>query len=185
MIERVRNILTRSTDPKNVSLEALRERLWQQFEKNPAHQWILTEPELKRSFQIALGSLSQKACEHFLKSNEIVFIPSSGSLACALGARQSTDVILIFPDLVKVFHSASYLRGVAVILHEMGHLFHEHSKKIMDILEAQVEADHFALTCGFGHELQEVLLDSPQTTDTRVRISRLTAEILTSGDQDW
>lgn len=179
MLGKVKNLLGKSTNKESLSLVDLRELIWVRFSQNSAHQWIMDDKELERAFKIALGSLPRKACERFLGKREVVFIPSSGTLACALGARPKTDLILIFPDLVRVFRSASSLRGVAIILHELGHLFHEHSKKVMDILEAQVEADHFAFECGFGHEIQEVLLDSPQTTDTRVRISRLTAELLT------
>lgn len=179
MLERMKSLLVKSTKTQTYGVRKLREKLWQRFEQNSAHQWILLDKELSRAFEIALGSLSANACEYFLEKREVVFIPSSGTLACALSCTPATDLVLIFPDLIKVFHSASYFRGVSIILHELGHLYYEHSKKVMDILEAQVEADYFAYQCGFGHELQEVLLDSPQTTDTRVRISRLTAELLT------
>ncbi len=180
MLEKFKVILARSTKGEKLTLRQLRQRVWQRFETNAAHQWIIQDKELTRSFEIAIHSLPAKACLKFISEREVVFIPSTGSLACALGAQPHTDLVLIFPDLVKLLHSASYFRGISIILHELGHLYFDHSKKVMDILEAQVQADYFAHMCGFGHEIQEVLLDSPQSIDTKVRISRLTAELLTS-----
>lgn len=153
--------------------------LWNKFIANPAHDWIASDSALKRAFELVFEALPPKAVTKFLHKKEVVFIPSQGMLACALGAQEKTDIVLIFPDLIKIFQSASYLNAVAIILHELGHLYFEHNKKVMDLLEAQVEADYFALECGYGHEIQDVLLDSIQSIDTKVRISRLTAEILT------
>src|SRR5690606_15071300 len=102
---------------------------------------------------------------------EVVFIPSQGQLACALSARAGSHVVLLFPDLVKLCYCAKYTSAVAIILHELGHLYFDHGSRVLDVLEAQVEADSFATRCGYGHELQEVLLDSEQSIDTKVRIS--------------
>lgn len=175
MISLVRNYLQKN----ELSPIDAQRRLWEKFKANGAHQWIIDDSNLSRAFSLIFQALPHEATLRFVTTKEIVFIPSQGHLACALGSRTDTDVILVFPDLIKIFHSASYLHAVAVILHEIGHLYLEHNKKVMDILEAQVEADAFAIRCGFGHELQEVLLDSVQSLDTKVRISRITAEILT------
>lgn len=174
MISLVRNYLRKST----ISQDGIQARLWQKFKANPAHQWILIDPALNRAFQLIFQALPEAATIKFLEVKEIVFIPSQGQLACAIGGRNDTDIVLIFPDLIKIFHSANYLHAVAIILHEIGHQYYEHSNRQMDILEAQIEADGFAVLCGYGHEIQDFLLDSPPTLDTQVRITKLTAEII-------
>ena len=66
---------------------------------------------------------------------------------------------------------------LAILAHELGHLYHQHSEKSLPVLEAQVEADDFAFKLGLGRELVEVLLQF-NDIDTRTRVSYLTSKIL-------
>jgi hypothetical protein len=85
----------------------------------------------------------------------------------------------VFPELIQLLKSASAFHGIAILAHELGHIYHQHTEQKIDTLTAQIEADEFALDLGFGEELQEVLLDHAHSVDCRVRISRITSKLLT------
>ncbi len=141
------------------------------------HQWISEDKNTRRSVEILLDSLSEKHVQFFLK-HPTYLIPCQAHLSCAIGKTGNHHLILVFPELVQLLKSASAFHGIAILAHELGHIYHQHTEMKTETLQAQIEADQFALQLGFGEELQEVLLDHVHSIDCRVRISRLTAELL-------
>lgn len=114
---------------------------------------------------------------HLWKQHPIAFVPANGTLSCAIHSKDHMAFVLIFSDLAKILRSGYPDRGLAILAHELGHIFYRHHDgRIMDALEAQVEADKFCVMLGLGKELQEVLLDSAGGIEARVRISKITAE---------
>ena len=77
--------------------------------------------------------------------------------------------------------SASPRRGVAILMHELGHIYLKHDKSRHNILESQVAADHFAFLHGFGHELQDILLDD-HSIDSKTRVCYLTSKLIVNNN---
>ncbi|MDO9182902.1 MAG: M48 family metalloprotease [Bacteriovorax sp.] len=148
------------------------------FLNNSNHQWINEDRITRRSIEILLDSLNLKQIQFFTKHPTYI-IPCQAHLSCAIGRTQNHHLILAFPELLQLLKSASAFHAIAVLAHEMGHIYHQHTEHKIDTLTAQIEADEFAFELGFGEELQEVLLDHAHSLDCRVRISRLTAKLMT------
>ncbi|MCY4524034.1 MAG: hypothetical protein OXB84_04775 [Halobacteriovoraceae bacterium] len=147
------------------------------------HCWIKQNSAYQKAFSLLIDSFDQKTLDFLKREKEIVFLQASGKLACSLSAIAHSHIILVYPDLTKLLKSAFFLRGVAVLAHELGHLYHNHGSKDIDPLQAQIEADQFACKLGFGYELQEVLLEYKNSIDCRARVGFLTSEFLKTNSQ--
>jgi hypothetical protein len=149
------------------------------FLSNTNHRWINEDRMIRRGVIILLDALEQKHINFFLK-HPTYFIPCQAHLSCAIGRTQNHHLILVFPELIQILRSASSIHGVAILAHELGHIFYQHTENKIDTLQAQLEADDFAFQLGFGEELQEILLDHVSSADCRLRISKLTSKLLTT-----
>lgn len=150
-----------------------REVVIKQFMEHPQHQWFAKDPILSRLFKIFCDSWPDQVVE-FIANKKVLILQAEGHLACAMAPVRHSSVVLAFPDLINILRSASPIRGVAILAHEMGHLVLNHSSRKISNIEAQVEADEFAFHMGFGRELEQVLLEYEHSLDCRVRIARLT-----------
>lgn len=168
----------KKTKKPQVKSQNLREDFKKKFLNDGNHQWINQDPIIKRSIIILLEAMSEKHI-HFFNKHPTFMIPCQAHLSCAIGRTQNHHLILVFPELIQLLKSASAFHGVAILAHELGHIYHQHTELKIDTLTAQIEADKFAFDLGFGEELQEVLLDHVHSIDCRVRISKLTSELLT------
>lgn len=148
------------------------------FLKDANHQWINEDRVTRRSIETLLDSLNNNQIQFFTK-HPTFMIPCQAHLSCAIGRTQNHHLILVFPELIQLLKSASAFHGVAILAHELGHIYHQHTEQKIDTLTAQIEADQFAFNLGFGEELQEVLLDHVHSVDCRVRISKLTSQLIT------
>lgn len=142
------------------------------------HGWIVKNPTVEKSFKILFESMSESH-RKFIIDNGVLFIPCPKNLSLAIGEIKNQNIILIFPELITLLSSSSYLEGVSVLAHEFGHLYLGHTNKKIDSLTAQCEADHFAYQLGFGEELQNVLLQYDEGVEVRVRIAKLTSTMIT------
>lgn len=156
----------------------IRNEFKQSFLKDQNHCWINEDKATKRIIEILINSLSIKHIE-FFKKHPTFMIPCQAHLSCAIGRTQNHHLILVFPELIQLLKSASGLHGAAILAHELGHIYHKHTELKIDTLTAQIEADQFAYKLGFGEELQEVLLDHAYSIDCRVRIAKLTSQLIT------
>ena len=147
------------------------------FLNDPNHQWMNQDSVTKRSISILLDSLSNDHIAFFTK-HQTFMIPCQAHLSCAIGRTQNHHLILVFPELIQLLKSPSAFHGIAILAHELGHIYHQHTEQKIDTLTAQIEADQFALNLGFGEELQEVLLDHVHSVDCRVRIAKLTSQLI-------
>ncbi len=147
------------------------------FLSDANHQWLNEDRILKRNIEILLNSFSTKQIEFFNKHPTFI-IPCQAHLSCAIGRTQNHHLVLVFPELIQLLRSAMAFHGLAILAHEFGHIYHQHTEFKIDTLTAQIEADHFALELGFGEELQEVLLDHANSIDCRVRIAKLTSALI-------
>lgn len=161
------------------SLKTLKEEFKKSFLADKNHQWINEDKIIKRSLEMLLDSMTE---EHilFFRKHPTFMIPCQAHLSCAIGKTGNHHLILVFPELIQLLKSASAFHGIAILAHELGHIFHQHTEQKIDTLTAQIEADQFAFDLGFGEELQEVLLDHAHSIDCRVRISRITSQLITN-----
>lgn len=154
-----------------------RERFLSTFLNNPNHSWITEDRLIKRGLIMLIDSFEDKHVDFFLK-HPTFLIPCQAHLSCAIGRTQNHHLILVFPELMQILRSASIHHGIAILAHELGHIYYQHTEQKIDTLKAQIEADDFAFELGFGEELQEILLDHVHSVDCRVRISKLTAKLI-------
>jgi Txe/YoeB family toxin of Txe-Axe toxin-antitoxin module len=143
------------------------------------HQWIKEDQYVKRAIENLLESMTDEHIQFFSK-NKTFLIPCQAHLSCAIGKTNNNHLILVFPELIKLLKSGSSTHGMAVLAHEFGHIFHQHTENKIETLVAQIEADQFAFDLGFGEELQEILLDHTSSIDCRVRVAKLTAALITT-----
>ena len=121
--------------------------------------------------------MNNKIQKKLYSQDQIIFIPVSKIYACSISPNSSEAIIFIFPDLLKKLSCVDNSQGLAILAHEIGRLFHQHSKKGTPELKAQVEADDFAYQLGLGNDLCDVLSEF-KDIDSRTRVSYLTSKIL-------
>lgn len=164
---------------KTLTLKERRQRYKEKFFSANTHYWIVEDPALYKAFNWFLDCFDSRTLTFLENSKEVIFLHTTGSMGSALSSLEKYHVIIVYPDLKNLLKSASLTHGMSVLAHELGHIIGRHSYRAISPLEAQVEADEFACRLGFGHELQDILLDQPESTDTRVRISYITTYLLT------
>ena len=146
--------------------------------------WIQNNRYINSSFE-ELFENCERVYPGFI-NRQILFLRANGSWALALNYKTESHIILIFDELAKLLKSGAPRLGQAILAHELGHLYFNHSESNIDPLEAQVEADTFAAKLGYGKELTEVLQDIQDHHDhieVRVRISYLTSYLFSQYDQ--
>jgi hypothetical protein len=167
MVEVFKKLIKR---PKTKEKISYNHELFQiDFWGNTHNQWLKGDRYVERNLRDLFNMLDQSALDYF-QQHPLVFIPSTGELSCALSGISGIDVIIVFPELIKMLRSAAPRRGLAIVAHELGHLISQHSEREIDRLQAQIEADRFATQLGLGLELQEILLQFDEI-DCRVRIT--------------
>lgn len=154
-----------------------REQFIRDFLADHNHAWIRDDKAITRGIALLLNSFSDRQVDFFL-AHPTYFIPCQAQLSCAIGRTKNHHLILVFPELKALLKSASIHHGLSVLAHELGHIYYQHTEHRIDTLQAQIEADDFAFELGFGEELQDILLEHVHSVDCRVRISRLTAKLI-------
>lgn len=145
----------------------------EKFFAHPFHYWILEDRYTKATFEELFDLLPDSTRKFLIESAPIYFLSSSGKYSCAL-SNSKAHAIIVFPELKKLLRSTQMDYSLSIILHELGHIIADHSNKDIDIIKAQVEADLFAAKLGFGPQIEEFLLQLPESMEKRVRLSYLT-----------
>ena len=140
------------------------------------HQWIKENSFLQRVFEDFFTNLPEDILL-FLAKNKVLFLKTNGKYSCAVNLPRHHQAIIVFPELYQLLNSAAPDYGLAILAHEIGHLWAKHSTKKIDPLEAQIEADRFALDLGHGRELAEILEEQPKSKDMMVRLVYLTSAL--------
>lgn len=147
------------------------------FYSHPFHEWINNNRYTKATFDELFDLLPVKTRSFLVDSAPIYFLASSGKYSCAL-SNSKAHAIIVFPELMSLLKSTMMDHSLAIILHELGHIVADHSNKEIEIVKAQVEADRFAAELGFAKQIEEFLLDQPESVEKRVRLSFLTKYVL-------
>lgn len=154
-----------------------KENFLKNFMNDANHRWIQEDRMLVRGIKLLIESLEDKHITFFMK-HPTYLIPCQAHLSCAIGSTKNHHLILVFPELIQILRSASSVHGVAILAHELGHIYYQHTENKVETLQAQIEADDFAYQLGYGEELQEILLDHISSVDCRIRISKLTSKLI-------
>ena len=144
-----------------------------QLLQNHSHSWIRKDRDLSRSFKVLLDSFPRPIKIFYQKRKKLLFIKGSGNFACSVNHPKNTGIILIYPNLIKLLKSPNFLQGVAVLAHEVGHIFYDHGKRKISTLDAQLEADNFACKLGLKEELIEFLYEHKSEGDCQLRLKEL------------
>ncbi len=151
--------------------------LTSRFMQNPNHRWAAQNPRLCKVFELFFNCFPEKAVSHFLQKEELIFINHSGTHGLTYFSHPEKHLVLIFPDVIQYFHSPLPTLGLAVVAHEVGHIYFEHYRKKMDPLEAQIEADYFAYMLGLGGDLYSVLEEeqevNPSSSEIEIRLENI------------
>lgn len=147
------------------------EILLREFFLKPEHRWILSAPELRTALIDIFSGFSNKELRSVLPNLLILF--SNGKMSCNVYQYPNRDLILIFPDLLKLLRSSQKLLGHAVLMHELGHVYHRHCNTEISPLQSQIEADHFAWKMGYGEELYQVLATEESSSELHSRLEEL------------
>jgi hypothetical protein len=140
----------------------------------PEHAWLHQDRYVKNHFIDFLEDLPVKTLKKMIKDVPVIFVPSSGKYSCAINC-QHYSVIMIFPELMNLLQSTAKSYYKAIMAHELGHVILQHGKNNIKVLEAQIEADRFAAKLGYINELENFLLEMPESIEKRVRLSYLTS----------
>jgi hypothetical protein len=150
-----------------------------QFFAHPLHQWINHDRVLKRGITAFLEALNdQDRLMLTRRKRKFLLTPASGRFSCAFNGSNEYEFILVFPELIDILRSASPERGIAILLHEAGHLVRQHSERSLNQLEAQLEADRFCAHRGYGDALYDFLKDLPLTEETDLRTRYLETHLI-------
>lgn len=164
--------------PPAQELAQKRQFLFAHFVENENHYWIKNNRMLVKGMALLVEQMNLRQIQFFL-NNKTFIIPCQAHLSCAIGKTKNDHLILVFPELLVLLKSASFLHGIAILAHELGHIYYQHTENKIETLKAQIEADDFAFELGFGEELQEILLEHAHiNTDCRVRIDHLTKKLI-------
>lgn len=175
MIGKMKNwVMTR-----NYELKDWQNHLKKMWFSNPHHYWITEDRYIKASIEDFIEMLPAHVIK-FLALKDISMVLSTGRYGLSLNSA-GKGVILVFPELKKMLMTPLPTDGFVILAHEIGHLYYGHHESPIDVMEAQVEADRFAIQLGLAEDLESFLLEQPDSTEKRVRLSNLT--VLTAQDQ--
>lgn len=163
---------------KKIHFNSKKEFLYS-FWQSPEHNWIKNNRNMALSLEELFESIPLDILNDLTKRTKLILAQSSGRYGCAVES-QSVNIIICFPDLIDLLSRYNSKIGQAILAHELGHLYHNHSTKKISPLEAQREADAFAVKLGFGYELSEFLESQVQSIDTRVRLTYITSSLFSN-----
>ena len=96
---------------------------------NPHNQWILNDKVVSRSLFTFNDLLMPKHHQKLLQSKDIIILPVSGQFSCTVQQPSNSSIVLLFPELIKILSNVDNSRGIAILAHEFGHLYHKHYEK--------------------------------------------------------
>lgn len=159
-------ILSRKEPSKVISQ---RDLYWDEFILLPHHDWIKENKYLTHSFQKLFSLLTDYQFEK-VRQHKIYFLKANALYSCSISLQDKCNVIMVFPDLQRMLHALVPDKGLAILAHELGHIVNQHYARVIESLKSQIEADRFVIDLGLGLELQEVLLDYPDSKECRTRL---------------
>jgi endo-1,4-beta-D-glucanase Y len=159
---------------KNKTKKASKEEWIQYLLQLQEHKWLDQDRYVRLNLLDFLEDLPQNVITKMCTTHPTVLVPATGRFSCAVNSHKY-NVILIFPELMDLLKSTAITHYKAILAHELGHILLSHGKREVNTLEAQVEADMFACKLGFVEDLENFLLEQPESVEKRVRLSYITS----------
>lgn len=145
------------------------------FFEHELNAWILRHSKLLPSLHGLFNSMDEEVISSFL-GKELAMVTCQGLWAATVHPQKNLFLIIVFPNLLDLINSKNYRLGLAVLAHEMGHIFMEHSIRDLAPMDEQFEADLFAARLGFGKDLVSFLSLYPDSTECKTRKEQLIKE---------
>lgn len=142
------------------------------FAKNQQHEWIQSHAVFKKVFENFFKILPDEILDFMLANPSIHFIAHQGKNSGTYYSSPKSHIVLIFPDTLKLLLSALPTLGLAVLAHEIGHIYYRHTDRSISLIRAQIEADFFTFKVGLGEELISVLEDET-ASECEIRLKYL------------
>ena len=146
------------------------------FFEHELNTWILRPSNLLPSLHILFDSMDDEVIS-FFTGKELAMVTCQGLWAATVHPQKNLFLIIVFPNLLDLINSTNYRLGLAVLAHEMGHIFMDHSKRDLNPMEEQFEADLFAARLSFGKEILNFLSLYPNSTECKIRKENLIKEV--------
>ncbi len=134
------------------------------------HKWIHADAYVLANMQDFLERMPRRVLHKVFCEKMTIFVRANGRFACTVSSLQQ-NVIIVFPELYTLLTKTYDGWAKAVLAHEVGHIYLEHSKMPADPMEAQVDADTFACEMGYLEELESFLHEQGESVEKRVRLS--------------
>ena len=138
----------------------------------PEHQWMRENQYIVLNITEFLERLPLRVLSKVFYEESTILVQSNGKFACSV-TNAHQNAILIFPELYNYLTKINDGWAKAVLAHEVAHIYFDH-KNNNDIMETQVEADEFACEMGYLDQIEDFLLDQPESIEKRVRLSFVT-----------
>jgi len=152
------------------------------FFKNIHHQWIKSDDRLNKIF-IEFFQNIPNSVKAFFTAHPLLILKANKKFSCCLDIPSGYKVILVFPDLNQRLNSVYYEDALAILAHEIGHLYYQHSEKSIDPLEAQVAADSFAAQLGHYKSLVKIIEEEAHGIEAKVRLVYLNSKYMFADGQ--
>jgi hypothetical protein len=153
-----------------------RSKFLRDFLENPHHQWILDNPNIKRCFLTLFMDLKDEHVK-YLSKRKVHFLFSQGEMSVAVTHQKNESIIVVFPDLYKLMISSLMPYAQATLAHEIGHIYGRHSERSITAMNAQIEADQFAIDIGYGEDLYLTLKNYEDLPEVKERLKIIKEKI--------
>lgn len=157
---------------KAIKKLSIRDTFWDDFLLLPHHEWIKENKYIIHSFQKLFALISDGQLEK-IRHEKIYFLKANALYSCSISLQDKCNIIMVFPDLQRMLQALVPDKGLAILAHELGHILNQHYARPIETLKSQIEADRYVIDLGLGLELQEVLLDYPDSAECRNRLYAL------------
>lgn len=128
----------------------------QLFFEKPHHAWLNSRPLAKKNLKSFFRLFPERILKRVLRKN-IILALCNGNMSATISTPKDSSVILVFPDLLKNLEAADPSDAFAILAHEIGHIYLEHSKQRKSVIHTQHEADMFACKIGLFEEMESLL----------------------------
>lgn len=150
------------------------------FFSMPEHQWI-NQSATRAHFDQLIQHLPVGLLEALMSQYPVIFVPSQNLWAQRRPGMVLNNTVVVFPEFQKLLKTSNPA-AVAYLAHELAFLIYELAESQQDPLMAEVEADKFVCDIGFENELEKLLLMLDETIEKRLRLTYLTINHFTSGN---
>ena len=144
-----------------------------QFLQQPEHSWILNDAKFRMRLGDFFSTFPKDHLRQLIHHKKILLLYCYPRMSCSFYQYKNREIVLIFPDLYKLFLSAHFELAYSILAHEIGHVMYEHSQKKISALDAQLEADTYTWEQGYGMQLFSVLADENPTEELVKRLENL------------